>query len=186
MLRIGRLAGRRQDRDRCCVRCQGQVRVGACAGSSEAPALRSRLASRQDIRHKIPALISPYAHFSSLGQTPKFCRLKATSALARTADIVDAIDKPESRWNSFCPLICPTGSFCVQPPLQKYSASPQTQIRFMTRAFRSQQNSREMCGESAKACETWLFENLIRSTLPGVIIRHRVGAARRPMTGSSR
>jgi hypothetical protein len=43
-----------------------------------------------------------------------------------------------------------------------------------------------MCGESAKACETWLFENLIRSTLPGVIIRHRVGAARRPMTGSSR
>src|SRR5450759_2854718 len=83
MLRNGRLAGRREDRDGCRVRCQGHVRIGACAGSPEAPALRSRLASRQDIRHKIPALILPYARvlsfgpFASVSRCPPYLRLAA-------------------------------------------------------------------------------------------------------------
>jgi hypothetical protein len=46
----------------------------------------------------------------------------------------------------------------------------------------SRQDSREVRGETAKL---WLFENLDRKHSLVVIIRQRVGAARRPMTGSS-
>src|ERR1700730_132056 len=58
---IRRLTGRRQAYDRRGDRCQGQVRIGARAGSSEAPVMRSRLASRQGIRRKISTLILSHA-----------------------------------------------------------------------------------------------------------------------------
>src|SRR5260370_10997997 len=86
MLRIGRLAERRQDHDRRGDRRQGQVRIGACAGSSEAPAMRSRLASRQHIRHKIPPLISPYACLFSFELPVLFAYQIGTRELRRRID----------------------------------------------------------------------------------------------------
>src|SRR5258706_6479357 len=87
------------------------------------------------------------------GQKPKSWRLKVTSALVRTADIVRSIGKREEclyhrafefrsckacRWNPFADL--PDGQISelpVQPPLQKYSASRLPQITFTTRAVPS-------------------------------------------------
>src|SRR5260370_15399036 len=45
--------------------------------------MRSRLASRQHIRHKIPALISPYAYLFSFGPFPGFDARDATRPSCR-------------------------------------------------------------------------------------------------------